>query len=58
MLPFAAFFLWFRLPLFSPSERGLEFPLFDGSAGTLLQSQRGVMGLCAPWEAGFLAPAE
>jgi hypothetical protein len=33
-----------------PSVRGLEFLLFDGSAGVLLQSQWGVLRLCALWE--------
>jgi hypothetical protein len=43
---------------FLPLVRGLEFVLFDGNTGTLLQSQWGVLGLCALWGAGLLAPAE
>jgi hypothetical protein len=38
--------------------RGLEFLLFDWGTGTLLQSQRGVLGFCAPWEVGLLVPAQ
>jgi hypothetical protein len=34
---------------FLPSLRGLEFLLFDGGAGVLLQSQWGVLGLCVLW---------
>jgi hypothetical protein len=37
-LPLAGFLLWCQLSLFSLSE-GLEFPLFDGGTGALLQSQ-------------------
>jgi hypothetical protein len=44
--------------LFPPLSKGLKFLLFDGGAGTFLQSWRGVLGLCALWEAGFLATAE
>jgi hypothetical protein len=47
-----------QITSFLHSVRGLEFPLFDVGAGTLLQSQRGVLGLCALWEAGLLALAE
>jgi hypothetical protein len=34
---------------FLPSVRGLEFPLFDGGTGALLQSQWRALGLCALW---------
>jgi hypothetical protein len=40
------------------SARGLEFLLFDRDAGALLQSQWGVLGLCALWGISILAPAE
>jgi hypothetical protein len=36
----------------------LEFPFFDGGAEAVLQSQWGVLGLCALWEASLLGPAE
>jgi hypothetical protein len=32
---------------FLPSVRWLEFPFFNGGTGALLQSQRGVLDLCA-----------
>jgi hypothetical protein len=47
-----------QITSFLPSARRVEFLLFDWGTGTLLQSQRGVLGLCALWEAGLLAPAE
>jgi hypothetical protein len=47
-----------QITSFLPSVRGLEFPLFDGSTGALLQSQWDMLGLCALWEASLLAPAE
>jgi hypothetical protein len=47
-----------QITSFLPSARGLEFLLFDGGVGTLLQSERGVLGLCALWGAGLLALAE
>jgi hypothetical protein len=40
------------------SVMGLKLLLFEGGAGTLLQLQRGVLGLCVLWDAGLLAPAE
>jgi hypothetical protein len=42
-----------KITCFLPSVRGLKFLLFDGGAGTFLQSQWGVFGLCALWEAGL-----
>jgi hypothetical protein len=42
---------------FLSSVKGLEFLLFDGGIGVLLQSQWGVFGLCVLWMAGLLAPA-
>jgi hypothetical protein len=57
MLPLAAFLfcVWCSFLL---SARGLEFLLFDWGKEALLQSQWGVLSLCALWEAGILAPAE
>jgi hypothetical protein len=43
---------------FLPSVRGLEFLLFDRCSGALLKSQWGVLGLCALWGIGLLAPAK
>jgi hypothetical protein len=43
---------------FLSSVRGLEFLLFDGGTGALLQLQWGALGLCVLWGAGLLAPAE
>jgi hypothetical protein len=50
--------LMMQITSFLPLMRELEIPLFGGDARTLLQSQRGVLDLCAFWEAGFVAPAE
>jgi hypothetical protein len=47
-----------QITSFLPSARRVEFLLFDWGTGTLLQSQRGVLGLCALWEAGLLVPAQ
>jgi hypothetical protein len=44
--------------LFSPLSEEVEFLLFDWHLGTLLQSQWGVLGLCALCEADLHAPAE
>jgi hypothetical protein len=48
------------VPLFSflPSVRCLEFPLFDGCAGALLNLHWRVMVLCALWGVGLLASSE
>jgi hypothetical protein len=43
---------------FLPSVKGLEFLLFDVDVESLLQSQWGVLGLCALREAGLLASAD
>jgi hypothetical protein len=49
MIPLAGFF---------SGRRRIKIPLFDGGMGTPLQSQMGVLGLCALGEAGFLTPSE
>jgi hypothetical protein len=43
---------------FLPPVGKLEFLLFHGDAGTLLQWQWGVLGLCALWGTSLLAPSE
>jgi hypothetical protein len=47
-----------RITSFLPSVRGLEFLHFDRGVGIVLQSQWGMLSLCALWEAGILIPAE
>jgi hypothetical protein len=43
---------------FLSSDRWLEFLLFDGGTGVLLQSQWGALGICVLWVADLLAPVE
>jgi hypothetical protein len=47
-----------QITSFLPEVKGLEFLLFDGGAGALLQSQWGALGLCTLWTAGLLASEE
>jgi hypothetical protein len=44
-----------QITSFLTTVRGLEFSLFDGSTGALLQSQWGALSLCALLGAGLLS---